>query len=66
MGALVSEEMKLARRLILDGNTPYAAAKVAGISQSAITKSKWNRDRVAALRAGKMDTNAGQQEKPHG
>lgn len=50
MGALVSEAMLRARKLILEGMTPYRAAKETGISQSAITKSKWNRERLAVLR----------------
>ena len=53
MGAHVSAAMLRARQLILAGATPYAAAKQAGISQSAITKSKWNRERLAAVRAAR-------------
>lgn len=50
MGARVSDAMLKARVLIEAGSTPYAAAKVTGITQSAITKSKWNRERLAAMK----------------
>ena len=63
-GARVSEAMQRARALVEAGATPYAAAKETGITQSAITKASWNRERVAAIRAAKE--NADQQEKLHG
>lgn len=49
MGARTSDAMLKARALIEAGSTPYAAAKATGISQSAITKSKWNRQRLVDL-----------------
>ena len=48
MGARESDAMRRARLLVEAGATPYAAAKETGITQSAITKSKWNRERIAA------------------
>lgn len=50
-GARVSEAMLAARTLIEGGATQYAAAKATGITQSAISKSKWWRDRKAAQAA---------------
>lgn len=50
MGAHESEAMKRARDLVLGPLrlTAYAAAKQAGISQGAISKSKWYRAHIAA------------------
>jgi hypothetical protein len=42
MGAKESEEMRMARELVMiQGLTPYAAAVIAGITSSAIYMSYW-------------------------
>lgn len=45
MGAKVSAEMERARKLVTsEGMSPYEAAKVAGITRSAIYMSKWYKE----------------------
>lgn len=45
MGAKVSAQMQAARQLVTEqGVTPYRAAKLAGISPSAIYMSKWYKE----------------------
>lgn len=52
MGAKQSPEMAVAKKLVtVDGLSPYAAAKVAGISKQAIYMSTWYR----LYRGGKND-----------
>lgn len=60
MGARTSPAMLRARELIdgdpakgVPGVSAYAAAKEAGITQAAISKSKWWKDRQARLAAQK-------------
>lgn len=52
MGAKQSQEMKKAQRLVVErGMTQYAAAKAAGVTAGAISKSAWYRAHVAATAA---------------
>lgn len=42
MGAIESGEMRVAKNLVMEkGYTAYGAAKAAGITESAISKSSW-------------------------
>ena len=50
MGAKISAEMKKARKLVEAGMTAYAAAKLAGISQGAISKAPWRKAMLAEKR----------------
>lgn len=51
-GARTSPAMKEARRLIEEeGYSGYKAAKATGISESAISKTKWRREQLAKKRA---------------
>lgn len=48
MGARISAEMRAARKLVEAGHTAYAAAKATGLTQGAISKSKWYKEFIAA------------------
>lgn len=44
MGARESEAMKVARKLVLAGKSPYHAAKTAGITRNAIYMAPWYKE----------------------